>query len=117
MKRIICFCLLAMLGQSLLATVQVYDSREDFSAGPSAPSGVWRYQYTSDANNTGPYPDLPYWDTGGLSWQKQAGHPPWIFMISSGGHPEQTEDFMHTFLAPAAGQYLVSGCVQAQGGN
>lgn len=111
MNRIIYFCLLAMLGQSLLAAVQVYDSREDFSAGPSAPSGLWRYQYANDANNTGPYTDLSNWAAS--TWQRA----PWLSISASGGHPNQTEDFLRTFLAPAGGQYLVAGCVQAYGGN
>lgn len=104
-------------GQLLSAAVRVYDSRADFSGGPSAPTNVWRYQMADTSVNAGPYADIPYWDAEYSAWQLQAGRPPYLFAISWGGHPESLYDLVHTFLAPSEGVYLVSAAIQSQGGN
>ncbi len=114
---IFCFSLLLIFGQMASATVQGYDSKADFAAGPSMPTNVWRYQYASDSNLTGPYTDLPYWDSGSAAWRIQAAQPPYLYASSTGCHPGEPEDEICTFLAPAKGVYLMAGIVSCGSGN
>ena len=117
-KWITCLGVLFASGQLLSAAVQVYDSRTDFSTGPSTPTNQWRYQMAGTSVNAGPYADIPYWDAEFSAWQLQAGNPPWLKIYREGGHPELLDDIVHTFLAPSKGLYFVFASIKSStGGN
>ena len=116
-KWITCLGVLLTSGQLLSAAVQIYDSKADFSAGPSTPTNHWRYQMAGSTVNAGPYTDIPYWDAEYSSWQIQAGRPPWFNIYSAGGHPNLHEDLAHTFLAPSKGLYFVFASIQSSSGG